>query len=207
MALRAFLSPRWFGRALFAWTLCVVLPVGAQPPSPTEFDVKAAFLYNFGKFVQWPAPAADVAASTFTVLSISTAASPSNSEPFTIGVLGTDPFKPGLEKRLAGKTIQDRTVDVKVSQNIDDLRDCRIIYIAPGAEQDTAYVLGRLADKPVLTVGEGKRFFLQGGMVSFQMESRRIRFDINLQRVRAAGLDMSSQLIRLGRTVTGAEAQ
>jgi hypothetical protein len=166
----------------FAAAAVPALCLGAKPPG--EYDVKAAFLYNLGKFVRWPPEALG-----------------ETNAPFVIGVLGGGPLTERLEASLAGKTIQERPIVVKRSENVNELLGCHVLYIAPGSEADTSYVMSRLAGRPVLTVGEGAKFVSRGGMVGFVVENRRLRFDINIESARGAGLEISSQVIRLARNV------
>jgi hypothetical protein len=156
-----------------------------EAPRPGEYEVKAAFLYNFAKFVKWP----DEAATGAT---------------FVIGVLGDDPFGPALEKTLHGKTVLDKTVEVRRFASPEAARDARIVFVAASEKNRLKEILKTLAGSAVLTVGDMDGFADRGGMIAFQLRDEAVRFDINLEVVEHANLKMSSQLIRLAQRVIGA---
>ena len=151
-------------------------------PRPTEYQVKAAFLYNFAKFVKWPED------HTF-------------GSTFVIAVLGEDPFGDLLEKTIAGKTILDRKVEIRRISSPEAPSQIQILFVASSERKHLAQTLKALEGASVLTVGEMEGFTERGGMVAFQLTSDVVRFDVNLDQVERAGLKMSSQLIRLARSV------
>lgn len=147
-----------------------------------EDEVKAAFLFNFTKFVSWPA-----------------AARPG--EPFQICVAGSPAFHAAVEATIAGETADGRPLVMIVPSSVDEARTCQILYVGGEEGERGARLLAGVVDRPVLTVGEGERFIRQGGAIAFAREGNRVRFDIRLPAVNRAGLMVSSKLIRVARTI------
>ena len=157
-------------------------PALAQPPEAGENAVKAAFLYNFTKFVDWPGNAFEGTASTFRVC-----------------VFSGPGFRRDLEAMLAGESVGARRVAVVADPR--DVRGCHVAYFGPGAEERARHVLPSLRQVPVLTVGEGSRFSEQGGLIAFALEQNRVRFDVNKAALDRTGLVVSSKLLRVARHV------
>jgi len=181
---------RW-ARALGAVLLALALvsaPVARVRAQAdyTEYQVKAAFLFNFARFVEWPAPATE----------------PPADAPVLICVLGDDPFGQDLERAVKDKQVRGRNVAVKRSAQISELLACPLIFIGASEERRLDSILGELKGKSVLTVGEFENFAKRGGMIGFKIESRRVRFDINTQAADGVGLKLSSQLLKVGDVVT-----
>lgn len=158
----------------------------AQSPSLTEYEVKAAFLYNFGKFVEWPS-----------------AAFPNTGEYLVIGVLGENPFGTILDEAISGKTIQGKKLVVKRFTRVKDALNCHILFISSSEESRLTEILTTLANTSVLTVGEMQEFARRGGMIRFRMENNKVRFEINLAATERAGLTVRSQLLKLATVVSG----
>jgi len=168
---------RW---AIGPLLLALALPVFAQAPS--EYQVKAAFLYNFAKFVEWPADR--------------------EGTPFCIGVLGPDPFGGLIDETLAGKMLGTRNVVVRRFSRPEDASICQIVFVAESATP-LKLVLKRFEGRAVLTVGETPAFCQSGGIVGFQVADRRIRFAVNLEAADRAQLKLSSKLLSLATKVWG----
>jgi hypothetical protein len=147
--------------------------------SVQEYQVKAAFLYNFAKFVDWPPPAAGPKA------------------PLVIVVFGRDPFGPALADTVWGKTINDRPLEVRHASRIEDLLPCHLLFISAQERRRVPEILKAVESAGVLTVSETDDFLDQGGAVRFVMEERRVRFGINLDAARRNGLTISSKLLSL----------
>jgi hypothetical protein len=167
--------------AAFCWQ-AADLP--AQAPKPTEYQVKAAYLLNFGRFIEWPAK---------------TGATPE--EPFQVCVLGQDPFGPILDAALAGETINHAPLAAKRIAKPQDASVCRILFISASEEHSLKSILPALDKTAVLTVSDIAQFTRQGGMIQFVLSGNRVRFDVNLVAVRAAGLNLSSELLKLALSV------
>jgi len=154
--------------------------------APTEYEVKAAFLYNFARFVEWPA-------DTFR----------NAQEPFVIAVLGRDPFGAVLDGTVSGKTVLGRRIEVHRASRVEEARDAQIVFVC-ASERATMPVLLKALERPgLLTVGEVDGFAEQGGAINFTMQGRKVRFEINPTTAEQARLKMSSQLLKLATLVTG----
>jgi hypothetical protein len=165
---------------LFAGAL---FPPPALPVASTEYQVKAAFLYNFAKFVEWPPEAFP------------------EGRPFIIGILGQDPFGSALDEAVAGKTVREKRIVVRRFSKIEEAADSHILFISESEGENLPRLLKRLGPSPVLTVSDVGRFAEQGGMVQLVMEQSRVRFAINVASVERAGMKPSSQLLKLARIV------
>jgi hypothetical protein len=160
-------------------------PLAAQSPStPTEFDVKAAYLYNFAKFVQWPGDAARRDTRTFHVC-----------------VIGADPFGPVLDRVVAGGSINGRTVVARRVAAAQEARSCHILFLGGKDERLAVETLDALGRADVLTVSDLPEFTRRGGMIQFIVQGARVRFEVNLDRARDAGLMLSSELLRVALVV------
>ena len=160
-------------------------PRASEYTEPTEYQVKAAFLYNFAKFVEWP--------------------DPRGRAPFVIGVLGDDPFGDVLEQTVTGKTVKSREFAVRRLADAAEAPRVDILFIASSEKSRLPEVLGRLRGSSVLTVGDTDNFVGRGGMVGFRTNGNVVRFDINLRAATRAGLRISSQLLRLAGHVVPVE--
>lgn len=158
-------------------------PFEAAPQTATEYQVKAAFLYNFAKFVDWPEEAL------------------SNDAAFVIGILGEDPFGRALDEAVAGKTVRDMPILVKRISRIEEAAGAHILFIANSEAGNASRFVKQLSRAPVLTVSDSDHFAERGGMVQLEMEQNRVRFAINVAAVERAGLKPSSQLLKLARIV------
>lgn len=156
----------------------------AHPAPPTEYEVKAAFLYNFARFVEWP-PAAMGAPD----------------QPFVVAVLGDDPFGATLDRTLSGKTLEARPIVVRRVASLEEAARVNILFVATSERPQVSHVLRTLSGTHVLTVGEMSGFAEKGGMIGFRTERQRVRFDINVGQASRAGFKISSQLLKLARIV------
>lgn len=171
-------------RALATLGVAMTLAIPALA-TPTEYDVKAAFLYNFAKFVEWPP-------DTFK----------EPTAPFTVCVLGDDPFGEALEKEFSDKTVQDRPI---VFEPLDHHAPgaCQVLFISASERKRVDAILQDLKGPPILTVSDIQRFVKHGGIIGFTLEDDRVRFEVNLAAAEQAGLKISSQLLKLAKNVTG----
>ncbi len=149
-----------------------------------EYEVKAAFLYNFAKFVEWPPEALRQGA------------------PMRFCILGRDPFGSLLESSLNGKTLEAKPIEIARASDPRQLTGCQVVFISSSERSRMADILEILHVLPILTVSEMPGFAELGGMVNFFIEDRRIRFEINPQSAARSGLRISSQLLSLSRIVT-----
>jgi hypothetical protein len=175
------------GALLLGTTLVRAQPEPAPPAStPTEYEVKAAFLYNFARFVEWPPETGHDPGA-----------------PFVIAILGRDPFGPVLDETVAGKTVAGRPIEVHRVPRVDEARDAQIVFVSPSERANMAAILKALERPGVLTVGDTDGFAVRGGAINFTVQARRVRFEINPAVAEQAGLKMSSQLLKLATLVTG----
>jgi hypothetical protein len=159
--------------------LLTLIPLRAADQS-LEYQVKAAFLLNFTKFIEWP-PEPDVTAT-----------------PSAICILGDDPFGPVLAQTVNGETLQGRRLEVmRVHRTVPAA--CKVLFISR-SEKEIAGILESL-DPGILTVGEDGGFLQAGGIVDFVVENHRVRFDISQSAAAKAKLRVSSKLLNVARTV------
>lgn len=145
-----------------------------------ERDVKAAYLYNFTKFVEWPKPSGD--------------------QPFRLCVSGDDALRQSLEKTIAGEQVEGRPLQSLVPRTPNEARNCQVLFIG-GASEDEARMLSAVRDLPVLTVSDTLDFARRGGGIEFVKEKNRLRFDVNLQGAEQGGIRISARLLKVARAV------
>ena len=173
-------------RLWWAVAACALLLQGADAAdSPSEYQVKAVFLFNFSQFVDWPPQA-------FT----------SPTEPFVIGILGTDPFGARLDEAVRGERIAERPIIVRRFTKVDEIADCQILFIDGSEAAQLDPIIRTLGHRSILTVSEVDGAAQRGVMVQFVTENNRIRLRINAESARAAGLSISSKLLRLADIVS-----
>ena len=155
---------------------------------PTEYQLKAVFLLNFARYVEWPAE------------------SLRNTGRIELCVLGRDPFGEALEA-IAGKQAQDREVSVRLLAMPQQAAECQLLFLAGSEERRMHAALRELASLPVLTVSDIDGFADAGGGIGFATVDDRVRFDINAAALQQASLKASAQLMRIARRVIGLEAR
>lgn len=160
-----------------------VCSLSAQSDSSIEDEVKAAYLYNFTKFVSWPP-------SAFS----------GTTDPLTLCVAGEPPVVKAVEDIVTGEHVEGRPLRV-LSQLPDGPLPCHVLFIGRGADDRVSRLMSAAGTAPILTVGDSPRFLEQGGMIAFVVESRRVRFDIRTQPAERVGLKLSSKLLRVARHV------
>jgi hypothetical protein len=165
-----------------AWCVLVINAIGlhAQQAPPTEYGVKAAYLFNFTRFTTWAAAAAAV-----------------NSVTFDVCVLGRDPFGAALDMTVAGERIEGKRVVVRRIAQPSDTVGCRVLFVSTSEETALTNVLQSLNGSPILTVSDLPRFVERGGMIQFVAEGKRIRFAVNLPAATRVGLTLSAELLRV----------
>ena len=172
---------------VFALVL-VVSAASAQGARPAEYQVKAAYLYNFGKFIDWPPSPAAKEGSV-------------KEEPFSICVLGRDPFGAILDSTLAGGRINGQGIETRRIATPHEALNCRIVFIGSSEENQLKEDLALLQGTSVLTVSDIAEFSRRGGMIQFVLQDNKVRFEINLAATQNAGLMMSSELLKVASTV------
>ncbi len=157
---------------------------GASADPRLEYKVKAAYLYNFAKFVEWPAHAFKGPA-----------------DPIVFAVLGKDPFGDVLESTFENKTIGGRPCTVKRFSTLEEVKDCHVLFLGSSLDKEIAKAIPFLKGKPTVTVGEAESFTSVGGMIRLFLKENKVHFEINIDSAKAEGIKVSSQLLKLGKVV------
>ena len=158
--------------------------VQSQPASPTEYEVKAAFLYNFGRFVSWPHEAFE-----------------DSSAALVIGLLGQDPFGATIDAMVGDKKLQGRPVRIRRFESYPGPASCHILFTTWSDPEPLRRLFAALGESPVLTVGESAEFAALGGIVRFFLEENKVRFEVNSAAAERAALTISSKMLRLAHKV------
>jgi hypothetical protein len=171
--------PRLAAVAL-GWALLGLPNVQGQHAKPTEYEVKATYLYNFSRFVEWPAQGAQVQGDSFAIC-----------------VLGENPFGTALNAAVAQETVAGKSVIARQIPAPQDAISCRVLFISSSEEKRLKQILAILGTASVLTVSDLPRFTQRGGMVQFVLEGNRVRFEVNSAIAERAGLTLSSELLKV----------
>jgi len=177
----AFLIP---SRALSAVLLGILSAAIGPAQTFNEYQVKAAFLYSFAKFVEWPP-------QTFS----------SRSAPMAICVLGEDPFGNFLDDAVRGKTVNDRQLTVHRLPYLPSLPECKILFVAASERRQMSAVLAAVSAPGLLTVGDTPEFTAQGGVIGLRLDGERIRLTVNLAAAEKANVRISSRVLSLATLV------
>jgi uncharacterized protein DUF4154 len=164
--------------------MILIVSPRAQSQTAGEYQLKAAFLYNFAKFIEWP-PGDFADAST----------------PLRICVLGQDPFGQELRNIANDKIVNGRKLQVNQVGDLQTARACHILFIASSQKAGLKQALESLRGTGALTVGDTKGFVEQGGMINFVLENERVRFEVNHKAAEQAGLKISSKLLNVAKSV------
>ena len=179
-------SARAGGWLVLAGFFCLgqLVARGAEEPVSKEYQLKAAYLYNFTKFVEWPAPRfAD------------------ELSPLIIGVLGRNPFGDELDKIVRGRTVNGRAIRVLVITTTEEMRTAHVLFVPAGEETRPEFAAAVVQHLALLTAGESGAFTHGGGVITFTQADDKLRFTINLTSAERAGLKISAQLLKLATAV------
>jgi hypothetical protein len=169
---------------LGAGLLLARAPAAAAGPAPlAEHQIKALYLFNFTKYVEWPAS--------------------SNATPFTIGVSAAPEVKNDLLEITHGKRIQGREIVVRTITTAQDVQACQLVFIGATDKPRIAALLQMAQDEVILTVGDAESFLALGGMVNFMRQENKLRIEIGLDAVQRARLVMSAKLLAVAGSVKG----
>ncbi len=189
-------SPNQHRSTLRPWTrvlLCCVAGwwwIGAVraalPADFEEYQVKAAWMLNFTKFVEWPKEAFAAADS-----------------PCVVGVYGKDVFGPVIDTVFTNKTIKGRSFQIRRITRESDLAGCHLLFIPASERRNHRDIMTKLNKSPVLTVGESDSFHEHGGIMNFAMKGNSIQFEIDLRNAQKAGLRIDANLLKIASKVRG----
>jgi hypothetical protein len=149
-----------------------------------EYQVKAAFLYNFAKFVEWPPEAFKTA-----------------KDPILVCVLGHNPFGNALEETIHGKSIAGRPFAYRQVSDAESASGCQILFVGATESKHLRLLLDNLKPMGVLTVGEAQGFAADGGVINFKLDDGRVHFEINVDAAEQERLHISAKLLSLAQIV------
>jgi hypothetical protein len=178
-------KPRFLFLLLMALFSLIWNPGTSRAEAFEEYHIKAAFLYHFSNFVDWPA-------STFEA----------TKGHLRICVMGKDPFGQSLDATLANKSVRDHPFEIRRNPPTTELQHCHLLYLPASASSQIRALRHQVAKENVLTVGETLDFMRQGGMVQLFVDNQKIRFAVNTDVVNQANLKVSSKLLRLANIYT-----
>lgn len=167
----------------FATALFGATPAPSRP-AVAEYKVKAAFLFNFAKFVDWPEPNG-------------------GTQSLVIGVVGVDPFGENLDQVVRDKLVGSRSFELRRFASLEQMEPCHILFISSSESSRLDEILKVLDGTATLTVGEDEECLRKGGIIRFFTQANKIRFEINLDAAEYEGLRLSSRLLQVARTVSG----
>ncbi len=164
--------------------LAGAIPIRPQATPSVEYQVKAAFLFNFAKFIEWPRNAF-----------------PNEKTPINLCVFRHDPFGSALEEVIREKAINNRGLLAERINDLSELKACQLVFVSGREERQLPEILNSLKGASALVVGESADFAERGGAVQFFLENNKLRFAINVDAIQRARLQASSKLLALARIV------
>ena len=173
--------------AAVAAAFVVAWPFALGAQRSLEYEVKAAFLFNFVQFVEWPGESLRAG------------------EPFRICLVGENPFAGVLERTIAGDEAAGRPIEIETIAPEAPPARCQVLFVPRTLAVRVPAILRLVGTLPILTVGESARFLDSGGLVNFVVEGGHVRFDINADVAAARGLRISSKLLRVARSTGGSD--
>lgn len=169
-------------------TLVLLLLCGMQAPKredpPTEYQLKAVFLFNFTQFVAWPNNAFE-----------------NDKDPFIIGILGGNPYGSFLDETVKGESVNGHRIIIRRFDDVDDVKACHILYINLKKQEELEQALVKLRNRNILTVGDASKFTQLGGIIGFVITNNKVGIKINLGAASTTDLSISSKLLRLATVV------
>jgi hypothetical protein len=186
VSVRRLVSQKLSGVAILAIFILLCCPPSdrAEEEFTPEYKIKAGFIYNFAKFVDWPTNAFAAVDS-----------------PFVIGVLGEDPFGKLLDQAVQNRNVGGRRIEVRRFSQIEEAQTSHVLFISRSESEHITMILKRLKGKNILTVGETPGFLEEGGVINLVVEQMSVRFQINADAAESAHLLISSKLLGLAAVV------
>jgi hypothetical protein len=169
---------------LLIGVFCSAHPLFPQGSAPTEYQVKAAFLLNFARFIEWPPDAFQ-----------------NEKTPITLCVFRYDPFGSALDEVIRGKAINNRDLLARRVNALQDVKACQLVFVSDREDAHLSEIANRVRGTSALVVGEAEGFAERGGAVQFFLENNKLRFAVNVDAVARARLQVSSRLLGLARIV------
>ncbi len=177
------------GRSRFTFVFAALIFSSWQSHAESpEYQLKAAFLYNFAKFIEWPADAFS-----------------SESSPINICITGQESFGSTLDA-VTRKTAQNRQIAVKRLPKDGDTKGCHITYFGELEVKKFHELLTASVDRPMLTIGDGSNFLDAGGIIELVSSDNRVQFEVNLDGLKRANIQLNPQLMKLAKSVRGGKA-
>lgn len=180
----------WCYRRILLWgampvvfSILILVSSALGQKKPSDYQVKAVYLYNFGRFIEWPVNAA------------------AKDESFNVCVLGQDPFGQILDSTLAGEQVGGKSVAARRISSPQESANCQILFLSSAEADRLDKILESLDKSAVLTVSDMPQFSQRGGMIQFVLEGNRVRFEVNLTAAQNAGLTLSSELLKVATAV------
>ena len=170
----------WQGSLLLCCLMHAVGGEAAGPAVASEYQVKAAFLFQFSRFVEWPP-------ESFSSIDA----------PLSICVLGTNPFGSALQEIAAGELVQMHPLLVENHNRVEDVADCHIVFVSGRDESATQQALRYLSGRRVLTVSDSNDFTRRGGIIGLVMVDGKVRVQVNRSSADTAQLRISAKLLRV----------
>jgi hypothetical protein len=174
---------------IFAALTFLLVPLARPQSQPSEFQLKAAFVYHFAQMVDWPPAYLD------------------STGPLVICSIDDDPYSAALDWTVDGKRIANHPLQTRHVRDLASLHGCHVLVVASTDKSRLTAILDRVKNDPVLTVGDGDDFIAHGGIIGLTLQDKKIRFDINLNTAQRVNLKISSRLLLLARNVIGAGKQ
>lgn len=155
----------------------------AQELKATEYQVKAAFIYNFLQFVDWPAKPGKAPGPALNLC-----------------IMGENPFGSAFES-YQGETVRRWKLFIRQAQTVHELKDCQVLFICPSEKGRAAQIARQAAGQGILTIGDSDGLAHQGVMINFHLDRGKVRFEINIEAARRAGITISSHLLKLAKII------
>lgn len=164
--------------------VAMAIPSLGAPSPPAvaegEYALKAVFVFNFLRFIDWPATAFSTP-----------------EEPIVIGIIGEDPFGPLLRETVKGESLRGRTIRIDHYRSMKEISKCHLLFVSRSENKRAGEIIAAVSGKSIVTVGESESFLDRGGMIALTADHNRVRLTINSKTLQAASLDVSSKLLRV----------
>jgi hypothetical protein len=177
----------WYGlMVMFTLVTSLFFPIVYAYSAAEEYEIKAAFLYNLGSYLRYPA---------------SRLSDDDTSQSFYICILGRDPFQQNIDTATEGEQIQGHPTVIKRLQRVQDAESCHILFISDSEHSRVKAITQALQQRPILTVGDMEDFIDQGGMIKFYSDNNKIRLALDLGKIRAVDIKPSANLLKIVKIV------